>query len=255
MKRLVYELSLSAVCLSCLLISNYPRIPLIITFFSLFLMFLLSISLMQRIAPTDSISGLIVNPQEKKRIRFTFLTILNFCLLSVSFEPYLMAHGFRVYTGPFYWLNNNIGWTACNIFVFSFLLLPTFRVLKVNGRIDKYLNHLKSLQILHQEFELKAFTLFRKFIAFSGKHLRKWHVPISLFGMLFVFYHTYLALVSGFKWNYTYLSGYSALADLLALSVLGLLRFKKADRDLHKKLTYLLVLLLALHVIFSELRL
>lgn len=254
MKRFTYEFTLSTVCLSCSLAYNYPRIPLIITLASFFTLFLCSLFIAQRISPVDSLSSFIPK-QEYKRIRFSFITVLNVCLLSVTIEPYLMAHGYKVYTAPFYEFNNNIGYTACAVFGLSFLLLPVFKVLKWNGRVDKYIGHLKNKEILSKEYELKAFTLHRKITAWSAKQLRKWHVPISLFGMLFVFFHIYLALVSGFKWDYTYVSGYAGLLDLLLLSVLGLLRFKRVDKNLHKYLAYVLIVLLTLHVIFSELRL
>lgn len=228
MKRTLYEISLTCVSVSCFVFSDFPKTPLITDILSFYVLFLLSIALMYVVAPADSklTTALIANAAEKRRIRFAAITAVNLGLIAVAFEPWLVAHGFRVHTPSFYWLNNNIGWAAVIILGFSFLLLPAYKALKL-GKVARLI----------------------------AKYLRKWHVPIAVAGILFVFYHVYLALVSGFKWNYTYLSGYAALLDLLALSLLGLLRFKKADRNLHKYLTYVLAVLIVLHYICSKWRL
>jgi hypothetical protein len=179
--------------------------------------------------------------------------MLNVCLLLVALEPWVLSK-YKLYTHPFYEFNNNLGWTACIVFLFSLLLLPTFKILKVNSKVDSYIKHLKSKEILHSEYELKVFTFMKKCTAWAAKQLRKHHIAFSLLGITTVFYHTYLALINGFKLSYTYISGYAGLFDLLLLSVLGLLRLKRVDRNLHKRLSYLLILFAVLHIVFSELR-
>jgi hypothetical protein len=200
-----------------------------------------------------TLAELITTQPEKNRIRLSLIVLLNITLVSVAFEPNLLSK-FKLYTHDFYWFNNNLGYAACIVLGLSFLLLPMFKILKLNGRIDKTIGHLKNKEILKQEFEIKVFTLHRKITVWFAKLLRKFHIPISLFGIVFVFMHVYFALISGFKWNYTYISGYLALLDILVLSVMGLLRFKKLDKSLHKNLSYVLILLTFLHYLFSELR-
>jgi hypothetical protein len=253
LKKLIYELSLTCICLLCFILSDFARFPLLTTILTFYGFFLLSIATMHKLAPTET-KLYITNNNERNRVRFVLVTTLNLCLVLISIEPYILSH-YKLHTPPFYWLNNNIGYAACIIFGFSFLILPVYKLLRLNGRIDKYMTHLKNKEFLQQEFEIKIFNLYRKVTLWCAKQLRRWHIPIALGGMVFVFYHCYLALISGFKTNYTYISGYASLLDLLLLSVLGILRFKKVDKSLHKNLSYILILLLVAHAVFSELRL
>jgi hypothetical protein len=212
-----------------------------------------SVAAMYRVNPTES-KLYISNANERQRVRFVLVTMLNVCLLLVALEPWLLSK-YKLYTHGFYEFNNNLGYTACIVFLFSLLLMPTFKVLKINSKVDGYIKHLKSKEILHNEYELKVFTFTKKCTAWTAKTLRKYHIPLSLLGITTVFYHTYLSLINGFKLSYTYISGYAGLFDILLLSILGLLRLKRVDRSLHKRLSYVLILLATLHVIFSELRL
>lgn len=242
MRRVVYEVSISCICLLLFTQSDFPKTPLSVTILSFYLLLMLSGLFMYLTAKSESqLLSQLIYSKEKARIRTTLVTILNLCLMAVSFEPYLVSHGYKVHTGPFFQLNNNIGWTAIIILGFSFLLLPTYMWLRLNAKIAKSNSKLLSVN--------------KKIATFSAKFLRKYHVPIALIGILFVFYHVFLAIVSGLKFNLTYISGYLALLDLLTVSCLGLLRYKKADKNLHKILTYVLIFLLILHYIFSKLRL
>lgn len=248
-----YELTLTCVCFIYLLLSNFIKLPFVYTILSFYLFFFVAYILVHFLAPAEKILSLNTNSKEKIRIRFTLITVLNLCLLVVSLEPYILSK-FKLHTGSFYNLNNWIGYASSIVFLFCFLLLPAFKILRFNGRIDKYIVHLKSKEILQQEFELELFNVHRKVTAIVTKWLRKYHIPISLLGIGFVVYHVYMSLLSGFKANYTYISGYVALFDLLLLSLLGLLRFKRLDKNLHKILSYIFILLFAAHVVFSELK-
>jgi hypothetical protein len=252
MKRNVLELSLTCVCLLLFTLSNFAKYPLVYTVLSFYVIFLISIAAMYKLNPTEA-KLYIQNNNERSRVRFVLVLVLNVCLLLVALEPWVL-NKYKLYTHPFYEFNNNLGYVACGVFLFSLLLLPTFKVLKINSKVDSYIKHLKNKEILHNEYELKVFNLTKKCTSWVAKQLRRHHIAFSLLGITIVFYHVYLSLINGFKASYTYISGYAGLFDLLLLSVLGLLRLKRVDRNLHKRLSYLLILFAVLHIVFSELR-
>jgi hypothetical protein len=156
MKRNVLELSLTCVCLLLFTLSNFAKYPLVYTVLSFYVIFLVSAAFMYRLNPTEA-KLYIQNNSERSRVRIVLVLVLNVCLLLVALEPWVLSK-YKLYTHPFYEFNNNLGWTACIVFLFSLLLLPTFKILKVNSKVDSYIKHLKSKEILHSEYELKVFT-------------------------------------------------------------------------------------------------
>lgn len=257
MKKRMIDISIAFICLSFFIFSDLPKNALMNTILSFFVLYLLALILMIVISPegADKFTHLITTDNEKYRILSTLFYVIDACLLTVSFEPILTTKWYKLYTGPFYAFNNNLGWTAIIILCFSFFLLPVLKLIRFNATVDKFLKELKKEKKEYSGFHKFIWNPYKKGITFLSKNLRKYHIPIALIGIFFVFYHVYLAIVSGIKWNLTFISGYLALFDLLIISVLGLLRFKKLDRNLHKYLTYVLILLLLLHYLFCKFRL
>ena len=81
--------------------------------------------------------------------------------------------------------------------------------------------------------------------------LRKWHVPIALLSTGIIFLHGLLAILRGFKWDFTYLSGIIAAIVLLFIMFMGLKRFKRKDNNWHFKLGIGFFILFMIHATFS----
>ncbi|CAH2713015.1 hypothetical protein BACCIP111895_00148 [Neobacillus rhizosphaerae] len=88
-------------------------------------------------------------------------------------------------------------------------------------------------------------------LQFLAKLARKWHVPVALISTGIVALHGLLAIIRGFKFNFTYLSGIASTVILLFLILMGLKRFKRADHQWHFKLAIGFLILFMIHATFA----
>ncbi|MEH7438287.1 hypothetical protein V7182_12490 [Neobacillus drentensis] len=181
------------------------------------------------------LSRKIPNSKDRKLfVTFLFLSlILIFTgLMYISYNHQtLMSQDFRHYKGTFKQLGSisRIGFFA------ALAIYPVFWVLKQK--------QLKSLQL--GQIQIKPL------VQSIAKIVRKWHVPVGLLSAGIVFLHSFLALIRGFKVNFTYLSGMGAVIVLLFLMVMGINRFKRTDRNWHLKLAIAFLVLFMLHATFA----
>ncbi|MGE7186520.1 hypothetical protein ACQKKK_21905 [Peribacillus sp. NPDC006672] len=90
----------------------------------------------------------------------------------------------------------------------------------------------------------------KNFLQFIGKLVRKWHVPLALVSTGVVFLHGYLAIIRGFKWDFTHTTGILAIVLLVFLLFMGLKRFKRKDKKWHFKLAIGFLILFMIHASF-----
>ncbi|MFB7641922.1 hypothetical protein [Peribacillus butanolivorans] len=95
-----------------------------------------------------------------------------------------------------------------------------------------------------RNFQLKSF------LQFLGKLVRKWHVPLALASTGAVFLHGYLAIIRGFEWDFTHITGILAIVLLVFLLFMGLRRFKRKDKKWHFKLAIGFLILFMIHASF-----
>jgi cytochrome b561 len=143
----------------------------------------------------------------------------------------LFAQDFRHYKGIF----KQFG-SITRIGYFSVLsIYPIYLLLKS-----------KKIKNLHLgDFQAKAP------LQFLAKLARKWHVPVALISSGIVALHGLLAIIRGFKFNFTYLSGIASMVILLFLILMGLKRFKRADHQWHFKLAIGFLILFMIHATFA----
>ncbi|PLS07256.1 hypothetical protein [Neobacillus cucumis] len=191
----------------------------------------------------DSLShkktGFLANfiPNSKERERINVFLIIAICLILAEvfyvylYRQQLMSQDFRHYKGTF----KQFGSIAQIGFYVTLAIYPVFFLLK-----NKKIKGLK-----WGSFELKTI------LQFIGKLVRQWHVPIALLSTGIVFLHVYMALLRGFKLDFTYISGIISTITLLPLMFMGLKRFKRNDRNLHFKLAIGFLILFFIHANFS----
>lgn len=180
-------------------------------------------------------ANLIANPKERRRTNLFFMIMVVLILAEVLFVYFnrqqLMTQDYRHYKGTF----KQFGSIAQIGFYAALSIYPVFLLLK-NKRIKA---------ITWGTIELK------KVLQFIGKLVRIWHVPIALLSTGIVFLHVYMALLRGFKLDFTYSSGIVTVLVLLPLMYMGLMRFKRNDRNWHFKLSITFLILFFIHANFS----
>jgi hypothetical protein len=181
------------------------------------------------------LSRKIPNSKERKLlISFLLLSVIlvltGLLYISINHQE-LMSQDFRHYKGTFKQLGSisRIGFFA------ALAIYPVFWVLKQK--------QLKTLQLGQIQI--------RPLVQSIAKIVRKWHVPVGLLSAGIVFLHSFLALIRGFKVNFTYLSGMGAVIVLLFLMAMGINRFKRTDRNWHLKLAIAFLVLFMLHATFA----
>ncbi|MEH7117610.1 hypothetical protein V7128_09345 [Neobacillus vireti] len=190
-------------------------------------------SLSQR--KTGFLANFIANPKERRRTNLFLLLMVGLILVEGLFVYFnrqqLMTEDFRHYKGTF----KQFGSIAQIGFYAAVAIYPIFLLLK-----NKQIKGIKLGTI-----ELKTI------LQFVGKLVRTWHVPVALLSTGIVFLHVYMALLRGFKLDFTYISGIITVLFLLPLMYMGLMRFKRNDRNWHFKLAISFLILFFIHANFS----
>ena len=117
------------------------------------------------------------------------------------------------------------------MYFFVFAIYPVFLLLKWKP--------LKTIR--WNNFQLKIL------IQGLGKLIRKWHVPLAIASTGSILLHSYLAIMRGFKWDYTNITGILAAILLFSLLYMGLKRFKRKDKNWHLKLAIGFLILFIIH--------
>jgi len=177
----------------------------------------------------------IPNPKDRKSfllfIIITALLSLIGVLLIILNHQQLMTQDLRHYKGIF----KQFGSISRIGYFFVLSIYPIYLLLKS-----------KKIKTLHwRNFQVKSL------LQFLAKMLRKWHVPIALLSTGIIFLHGLLAILRGFKWDFTYLSGIIAAIVLLFIMFMGLKRFKRKDNNWHFKLGIGFFILFMIHATFS----
>lgn len=87
----------------------------------------------------------------------------------------------------------------------------------------------------------------KKWLQWTGKAARLWHVPLAWFGIVLTLFHGGLALRNGFKWDFSYATGMLALLPLPVLIYSGLKRYRRRDRKFHLLLAAVFLTLFMIH--------
>ncbi|WP_066064900.1 hypothetical protein [Neobacillus soli] len=181
------------------------------------------------------LSKFIPNRKERKIIILSFLVsailILSGILLIIANHQQLFTQDFRHYKGTFKQLGSisRIGYFV----VIS--IYPIYFLLK--------LKKVKNFQ--WGNFQLKGL------LQLLAKLVRKWHVPAALLSTGLIVLHSILAILRGFKVDFTYLTGIASMVVLIFLMFLGLKRFKRTDKQWHFKLAIAFFILFMIHATFS----
>jgi hypothetical protein len=181
------------------------------------------------------LSNFIPNRKERKLIILFFLVAailsLTGVVLIILNHQQLLAQDFRHYKGIFKQLGSysRIGYFA----VLS--IYPIYLLLK-SKKIKNF--HWGNFQV-------------KDSLQFLAKLVRKWHVPAALISTSIVLLHVILAILRGFKLDFTYLSGIASTVVLLFLMLMGLMRFKRADKQWHFKLAIGFFILFMIHATFA----
>ncbi|MFD3450392.1 hypothetical protein ACFDTO_38085 [Microbacteriaceae bacterium 4G12] len=177
----------------------------------------------------------ISNPQERRRIKITLgvvtiLFLIGFSFISYFYEQWLIenVHAYKA-------IFKKMGSIARLGFFATLSIYPIFLLLKWKP-IKK---------ITFGNFELK------NILQFIGKLVRKWHVPMAILFTSIVLLHGYMAILKGFKWNFTYFSGVIDIFVLFFLMFMGLKRYKKKDGKWHLKIAIVFLVLFMLHATFG----
>jgi hypothetical protein len=181
------------------------------------------------------LSNYIPNSKERRTVIFfvTITAILLFAgiFLISHFYQQLMAENFRHYKGTF----KQFGSISEYSYFAVIAIYPIFLLLKWK----------KIKEVKWGNFQLKVL------LQFLGKLVRKWHVPIALLSTGIVFIHGLLAIIRGFKLDFTYLSGIISSVVLLFLLMMGFKRFKRKDKKWHFKLAAAFLFLFMIHATFA----
>ena len=177
----------------------------------------------------------IPNPKDRKSfllfIIITALLSLIGVLLIILNHQQLMTQDLRHYKGIF----KQFGSISRIGYFFVLSIYPIYLFLKSKK--------IKALQ--WRNFQVK------NLLQFLAKIVRKWHVPVALLSTGIIFLHGLLAILRGFKLDFTYLSGIVAAIVLLFLMLMGLKRFKRTDNNWHFKLGIGFFILFMIHATFS----
>ena len=176
---------------------------------------------------TGFLAKYIPNPKERERINL-FL-IMTVCLILAEvlyvyfYRNQLMTKDFRQYKGTF----KQFGSIAQIGFYTALSIYPIFLLLKYK--------------------KIKEIIWLKTILQFIAKLVRKWHVPVALLSTGVVILHAYMAILRGFKLDFTYISGIITTLVLLPLLFMGLMRFKRNDRKWHFKIAITFLILFFIH--------
>lgn len=177
------------------------------------------------------LANYIANPKERRLVLLFFIltAILNITgiFIILAFYQKIMAVNFRQYKHLF----RQFGSISEYGFFVALSIYPIFFILKWKN--------IKKLQ--WGKFQIKAL------LQPLGKLVRKWHVPAALVSTGIVLLHGVLAILKGFKLDFTYLSGISATIILFFLLIMGLKRYKRNDRKWHFRLAVIFLILFLVH--------
>ena len=181
------------------------------------------------------LSNYISNPKERKRVIITLgvvviLFLIGFLCISYFYEQWL-TENIRAYKGTF----KEMGSIARIGFFVTLSIYPIFLLLKWKP----------FKKMIIGNFELKTL------LQFIGKLVRQWHVPLAILSTGIVLLHGYMAILKGFKWNFTYFSGIITIFVLFFLMFMGLKRYKKKDKKWHFKIAIVFFVLFMLHATFA----
>lgn len=181
---------------------------------------------------TGFLAALIPNPKERKIINIfigiTFFLLILGAYFIWSYYQTFLTWDFRRYKGLF----KQFGSISEYGFFAVFALFPVFYLLK------------------WKKVKTPEWAQIRTLLQFLAKYVRKWHVPVALVATGIVFLHGALAIIRGFKFDFTYLSGIVSLISLIPLIFMGFKRFKRNDRKWHLKLAIAFVALFLIHSSF-----
>ncbi len=176
----------------------------------------------------------IANGKERKLVIKSLIVAI--CLICVGvlsiflYRGQLMTEDFRQYKGTIKQFGSisRIGFFA----VLS--IYPVFLIMKSKK--------IKEIQV--GTLQLKTI------VQFIGKLVRKWHAPVALLSTGIVFLHVYMAIIRGFKLDFTYISGIITTLILPFLLFMGLRRYKRNDQTWHFKLAIGFLILFMIHATF-----
>lgn len=189
----------------------------------------------KQINKTGLLARYISNPKERRIVLFSFilsaiLIIIGVLYVSLSYQT-LMIEESRQYKESFKQLGSisRIGFFAV------IAIYPVFLLLKCKK--------IKGIRL--RDIQLKTV------LQFLAKWVRKWHVPVALISTAIVLLHGYLAIIRGFKLDFTYISGIVTTVILFFLMVMGLKRYKRIDKQWHLKLGIGFFILFMIHATFA----
>lgn len=172
-------------------------------------------------------------PNQKER-HLTFISLLaTVCFLLIGFlfiwfnKQTLMAQEHEAYEE----IIEQLGSISRMIYFAVLAVYPVFLLLKWKRLHTMQWRNIKLKNIL----------------VFLGKTLRKWHVPLALVSTGVILLHGYLAIIRGFKWDFTNLTGVAAFILLGFLLFMGFKRFKRQDKKWHFKLALAFLILFMIH--------
>lgn len=184
---------------------------------------------------TGLLSRYIPNPKERKIVLFSMviaviLILIGILYVALSYQT-LMMEETRHYKESFKQLGSisRIGFFAV------IAIYPVFLFLKWK----------KIKEIHFGEIKLKSI------LQFLAKWVRKWHVPVAFISMAIALLHGYLAILRGFKLDFTYIIGIVTTVILFFLMVMGLKRYKRMDKQWHLKLGIGFLILFMIHATFA----
>ncbi|OIK15673.1 hypothetical protein BIV60_08705 [Bacillus sp. MUM 116] len=184
---------------------------------------------------TGILSRYIANPKERRMVLLTFIAAVILILFGVLYVALsyqtLMLQDSRHYKENFKQLGSisRIGFFAV------IAIYPVFLLLKWKK--------IKGISL--GDIQLKTI------LQFVGKWVRKWHVPVALISSAIALLHGYLAIIRGFKLDFTHLTGIVTTVILFLLMFLGLKRYKRMDKQWHLKLGIVFLVLFMIHATFS----
>jgi hypothetical protein len=177
------------------------------------------------------LANYISNPKERRLVLLFFIlsAILSIAgiFIILAFYQKIMAVNFRQYKHLF----RQFGSISEYGFFAALSIYPIFFILKWKN--------IKKLK--WGKFQIKAL------LQPLGMLIRKWHVPAALVSTGIVLLHGVLAILKGFKLDFTYLSGISAIIILFFLLFMGLKRYKRNDRKWHFRLAVIFLILFLVH--------
>lgn len=180
------------------------------------------------------LANTIPNPRERKSILLyltgSILLAGAGILLISAYRDLLMGMDEDSYEE----LLEQFGSVARIVYFAVLSIFPVFLLMKWKG--------LKEIRLRNIEF--------KRIIQFTGKLLRKWHVPLALLASAVVVLHGGLALARDFHWDFTNTTGILSSIILFFLMIMGFKRFKRKDKSWHLKLAITFTALFMIHASF-----